>query len=337
VRAALEAFARRWWAGELGAGGRALSVLAAPLSWTWSGAAALAGRRRLSGAVRVEGLGVVSVGNLAVGGTGKTPLVGWIVSRLREAGTAPAVVVGARGRDEALLHERHLAGVPVMVDRDRVAACRRARAMGANVVVLDDGFQHRRLRRDLDVVLLSVEDSFPGRVLPCGPYREGPAGLGRANAVLLTRRTATADALRRMAQQTDTWAPGCVIGAVELASSGWTDLAGRPAEAPDGDVLAVCGVARPHAFRAAVGLRVRGAVELVAFEDHHDYTPADLVRIRERARRRPIVITEKDAVKLRPLAGPDAAIRVLVEEVRWDWGEDAFRSKLREVLARSGA
>jgi tetraacyldisaccharide 4'-kinase len=336
MRAGLESFARRWWAGDLGAAGAVLSTLGAPLSWAWGSASGIAGRRDAARAERVEGVRVVSVGNLAVGGTGKTPLTGWIVSRLIDCGARPAVVVGDAATDEAALHRRRPgpARVPVLVERDRVAAAELARERGASVVVLDDGFQHRRLARDLDVVLLSAEDAFPGPLLPCGPYRESADNLGRADAVLVTRRTATADEADAVAARAASYAPGLVLGVVELGVCGWAALGGGPAQPPLGDVLAACGVARPERFRTAVRGVAAGSVELVAFADHHEYTAADAARLKARARGRPIVITEKDAVKLWSLVGTDDAFRVLMEEVRWDRGEAAFLSRLREAAAR---
>jgi len=329
MRAGLELFARRWWAGELGARGRALSVVTAPLSWTWEGAAALAGRRSVARAMHVEGLRVVSVGNLAVGGTGKTPIAAWVASRLEEEGFPTALLLGGSGGDEARLLEWRVPGIPVVEDRDRVAGARRARAAGASVVVMDDGFQHRRLGRDLDIVLLAAEDAFPGHVLPRGPYRERPEALRRAHMVIVTRRAATVDAARSLAERVGGLGLASVAACVELAGSRWTDVTGRLAAAPRGDVLAVCGIARPGVFRSTVALTVAGSTELVAFRDHHEYTAADLSRLRRRAGRRPIVITEKDAVKLRAFAGDDPDLLVLSEELRWDWGEQDVLGGLR--------
>jgi len=337
MRAGIESFARRWWAGDLGARGVVLSAVCAPLSWAWGGASALAGRRSAARSERVEGVAVVSVGNLAVGGTGKTPLTAWMAERLLDSGARPAVVVGGAGRDEAMLLARRLPVLPVVVDRDRVSGAERARAAGADVVILDDGFQHRRLERDLDVVLLAAEDELPGALLPCGPYREPAAALVRANVVLVTRRTATAERAASLAEGAAAYAPGRVLGVVQLGVGSWTDVTGRAAGPPEGDVLAACGVARPEAFRASVRRAVGRDVELVAFGDHHTYTAADAERLATRAKGRTIVISEKDAVKLRHLVGTDAGFRVLGERVVWDHGEDVFTARLREPVGMGRA
>jgi tetraacyldisaccharide 4'-kinase len=274
---------------------------------------------------------VISVGNLAVGGTGKTPVVAWIASKLREADLAPAILVGGHARDEVLLLQRRLPGIPVVSNRDRVEGALQARRAGSDRAILDDGFQHRRLARDLDVVLLAAEDGFPGALLPRGPYREGPGALSRADVVLVTRRCAGPDESRRLAAVLAEYHPEGALGGVELATVGWTDLEGSPAEAPEGDVVAACAVARPDAFLRSVARTATGRVELVAFADHHEYTPANVARLKARAAGRPIVVTEKDAVKLRVLADTASDFRVLGEEVRWDWGEVPFVRRLHEV------
>jgi len=334
MRASVEVFARRWWSGALGTPGRVMAGLAAPASWLWRGAAAWTIARRAAGAVRVDGAAVVSVGNLAVGGTGKTPFTAWIAASLRDLGLHPAVLVGGHAADEAALLGWRLPGTPVIADRDRVRAGRRAVSGGSDVLVLDDGFQHRRMRRDLDVVLLAAEDPFPGRVLPTGPYREGVEALARADVVVVTRRMAAREASHRLAEAVEERLPGRVAGGVALGGRGWTDLDGVAVPSPGGDVLAVCGVARPEGFRAAVEATVTGAVELVAFPDHHAYTARELARLATRAAGRCVVVTEKDAVKLRAHPGTMGRVHVFSEAVAWDWGEEVFLERLRGVVER---
>lgn len=323
MRAGVERFARRVWGGRLGWPGVVFSGLAAPASWAWS--AVVLGRDGWFASrpgTRIEGLRVVSVGNLAVGGTGKTPMSAWIAARLHASGVPCGVLVGGHGEDEALLHESWNPGVRVLSGRDRAAGAARARTEGACVAVLDDGFQHRTLDRDVDLVLLSAEDPFPGPVLPRGPYREGPRALGRADAVVVTRRSAPLDAARALAASAAHYAPGAVHGAIRIQPGRWRRLdgGGRPPGACD--VLAVCGIARPYTFRAAVEAYVEGAVELITFADHHAYGRADAARLRSRAGERPIVVTEKDAVKLTRYSGLLGETYVLGEELRWDWGEE---------------
>ena len=336
MTAALERVARRWWSGDLGATGKALSVLAAPASWVWAGASRARVRAAALAATRVEGLRVISVGNLAVGGTGKTPVAAWVARTLHAGGTSTCVLVGGAGADEALLHARWNPAVPVLIGSARVATAAQGREGGARVAVVDDGFQHARLARDLDVVLLSADDPFPGSTLPGGPYRESPDALGRAGAVLVTRRAASLERARELAARVEREWPGLVWGGIHLAGGAWTRLDGSPAEPPAGDVLAVCGVARPEAFGAAVQRGVEGEVALVTFSDHHAYAAADARRLRKQARGRPLVVTEKDAVKLAPMAHILGDAYVLADELCWDWGEERLRAGVRSLVDGGG-
>jgi tetraacyldisaccharide 4'-kinase len=234
--------------------------------------------------------------------------------------------------------------MPVVADPDRITGARRAMRDGATTVVVDDGFQHRRMARDLDVVLLSVDDPFPGGVMPVGPYREPASSLARADVILLTRRRASLDAARAMVSEVEAVPgvrPGIVVGCVRLASDGVVPLqaepsasdapADAPAETLRGGAVALTAIARPEAFRRDVAGLATGPVELVAYADHHDFTDADVKRARERAGARPIVVTEKDAVKLGGLADALGDAWVLRERVVWDWGEDALRGRLVDL------
>lgn len=325
MKGALQATARRWWRGELGAVGTALHVLTAPLGWLY--AAGVAGRNRrfdARGGTRVRGLRVVSVGNLTVGGTGKTPLAAWTARTASHAGWDVALVSRGYGGDELLLHRRWNPGVPVVADPDRVAAVERARDHGAELVVLDDGFQHRRLARDVDVVLLAAEDPFPGRLLPRGPFREPASGLARAHAVVVTRRTAPVDTARALAEEVVRGFPHLVVARAALLPGGWQDLEGAPAEAPTGPTLAVAAVARPDAFVLHVEGETGDDAELLAYPDHHAFTAADARAMRNRAGTRTLVVTEKDAVKLLPFRHLLEPVRVLAQTLRWEAGEGAL-------------
>jgi len=265
---------------------------------------------------------VVSVGNLTVGGTGKTPVASWIVGLLEAGGRSPALVSRGYAADELLLHRRWHPGVPIVADPDRVAATMRARGAGADVAVLDDGFQHRRLARDVDIVLVAAEEPWPGRLLPRGPYREPPGSLGRADAVVVTRRTAPPEDAAALASRLNKeHGPFDACAVACLEPGGWSELQGGAADAPEGPVLAAAGIARPEAFAEVVRRLLGVDVELVAFPDHHPYDRADVAELRARAGGRTVVITEKDAVKLAPLAKDLGPARVLELVVRWERGE----------------
>jgi tetraacyldisaccharide 4'-kinase len=270
---------------------------------------------------------VISVGNLVVGGTGKTPFVEMLARRLAARGHRVAVILrGYRGRsrrpaiisdgqtlvlepphaaDEACLLARRLEGVAVLtgVDRYRVGQLAVERC-ATEVIVLDDGFQHRRLYRDLDIVLLDAGNPFGyDRLIPSGLLREPPAGLGRADMVVLAHAEAPVD-LDAVRARVRRYAPkaGVAVAAhrpVELVGLDGDRLA---VDRLGGErVLAFCGIANPARFHAM--LRRLGGV-LVAhrvYPDHHVYSSADLEQVwaaASEAGASMIVTTEKDLVKV---------------------------------------
>jgi tetraacyldisaccharide 4'-kinase len=333
-----EGLARRWWAGELGAAGRLLDGALAPAEAAYRLATGLRNRRYDGGRAVVHRVDapVISVGNVGVGGTGKTPVAHWVARRVQEMGRSPAILHGGYAADEPALHRRWAPEIPVVVDRDRVAGARQALAAGADVLVLDDGFQHRRLARTLDVVLVSAEGWTPSpRLLPRGPWREPPSALKRADVVVVTRKSASAGTGLEAAAGVAA-AAGQEAVRVHLRPSGWR----APAEgdgghgtvpAPTGPVLLVSGIAEPGAFRSnatEAGAQVAAAM---AFGDHHEYAAGDVARIREAAAGRTVVTTEKDWVKLRPLL-TGVEVRLLVQEVEVEWGLEHLLGAVRDAL-----
>jgi len=337
----LHRLARRFWAGELGWGGSALGLALWPLEILWRTVTAIRNRRFDRGAtVRIEGLAVVSVGNLAVGGTGKTPVTSWVVRTLERLEARPAVLLSGYGLDEVDLHRSWTPTVPVIATRDRVEAARRAGRAGANVAVLDDGFQHRRLGRDLDIVLLAVEDRVPGACLPRGPYREPIDALRRADVLVLTRRSATVEQAHELARKLADLhiaSSDAVTACARLAARTIRPLVGTQsdvARAPLVNPLVMTAVARPEKFGHDVEALVGAPVEVFAFADHHRFTLRDARRARARAGSRPIVVTEKDAVKLVELADVLGDVQVVEQRVVWDWGEAEVRARLHGIAER---
>jgi tetraacyldisaccharide 4'-kinase len=271
-----------------------------------------------------------------VGGTGKTPVASWVARRCEEEGGRPALLLSGHGRDEVLLHRRWTPAIPVLVGRDRVDAARRALAQGADVAIVDDGFQHRRLARDLDIVLLAVEDRFPGRVLPRGPYREGPGALLRADAIVVTRRSGGAEEARALADRVRGLGCRALVAGIRIVGGHWFDLRGDPSPEPRGEALAVAAVGRPAAFGETVRGLLGARVELAAFPDHHEFGARDAERLRAWAGSRAIVTTEKDAVKLASFSDTLGDVYVLRQEIAWDWGERAFRDLLTAALREGG-
>jgi tetraacyldisaccharide 4'-kinase len=247
---------------------------------------------------------VVSVGNLSVGGTGKTPTVAHLARLLAARGYQPDVLTRGYGRrapasaitvvskdstvestgDEPLMLARALAGVPVIVCADRYRAGLFAETLGTNLHLLDDGFQHLKLARDVDLVLVG-DDDLTDRVLPAGRLREPLAAASAADAVIVPDRSKVADETIRRA-----------VGAAR--SFRLRRTIGTPARA--GTVFAVAGIARPGRFfedLRAAGWNVAGTL---AFPDHHPYTSGDIERIVRAARESgaaEVVTTEKDGVR----------------------------------------
>lgn len=342
LRGAAYRLADRLWSTDAGVIRRAALIGLLPLSGAWRAGTWWRNRRfDTSPAQRVGDVCVVSVGNLAVGGTGKSPVVSWVVGLLEEAGHAVAILRRDHGDDETLLHRTWRPGTPVLVGSDRVTLAERARDQGAAVVVLDDGFQHRGLARDLDLVLLSVEDGVTEPLLPRGRFREPASALDRADAVILTRRRASAQEARRVAGAVDarTRAGDVVRGCVHLAPGSLVPfpdwVAGTGARSP-GTVespLVVTAVARPREVLRDVASICGGMATLLAFPDHHDYDAVDVARIRRVRKGRPVVVTEKDAVKLRDLPDLPGDTWVLEQELNWDWGIGDVKDLLLDLAA----
>jgi tetraacyldisaccharide 4'-kinase len=273
---------------------------------------------------------VISVGNLAVGGRGKTPVVACVAQLLVETGERPAILSRGYGRrlsdagvvivrdadgmradldrsgDEPLMLARRLPGVAVLASPDRYVAGRLAEQhLGATVHVLDDGFQHLQLDRDVDLVIVAPEDvSAEARTLPEGRLREMPDALVAADAVLAL----DGDTLERVARE----APPATFRLRRMVGG----IAGGPEPGP---VMAVAGIAGPERFFDDLRGAGHAVVATAAFRDHHRYSRRDLDRLVRTARAagaRRIVTTEKDYVRLlpfRPFAVPIDAVALTME------------------------
>jgi tetraacyldisaccharide 4'-kinase len=273
----------------------------------------------------------ISVGNLTVGGAGKTPFTRWLTEQLVQRGQRPAILHGGYSADEPALHRVWQPQVPVYVGRDRTGSGQAAAQDGDTVLVLDDGRQHLRFVRDLDIVLIAADTwDQPRRLLPAGAWRERPDTLKSSDAIVITRKAAPRAHAETVAQalEAETGHAALAIAAIELAD--WVDLDGNAVSAPAA-AMGVCGVADPQAFAQqirALGIRVSG---VLAFGDHHRYTREDLRGIAERAEGGDIVITEKDAVKIRAI-DETFPVRVVRQKVVIERGADALWSAIERVL-----
>lgn len=246
---------------------------------------------------------VISIGNLVVGGTGKTPVAAWALSELQRRGSRPALVLRGYGNDETTVHAVLNPGVPVVVNADRVAGVADAARAGANVVVLDDAFQHRRVAREADLVLVSADRwRRPVRVLPSGPWREQLSALSRASLVLITRKAADIESAAALMRQL---APLTQSGAGAVAALELAELCNvvtgevRALSAMRGArVLVAAGIGDPASLEAQL-LRAGVDATMREFPDHHDFRPADVARLaRDASAFDQVICTLKDAVKL---------------------------------------
>ncbi len=319
-----------------------------PMSWIYGAAVAARNARFDRGGAARIGVPVISVGNLTTGGAGKTPMVAWIARLLEASGLRPVIAMrgyGARPPDESDEQAEYamlLAGVPVVAHPDRLRALGEwlARHPETDCALLDDGFQHRRLRRDLDLVLLdATRGTLSDRLLPAGHLREPIENLKRASAVVITRAAAIDDALaeavarchgrRPVAWSRHRWT-GLLVAGADTRTEPVEWLAGKR-------VLAMLGVAHPDPIRRQI--REAGAAIAVEVKarDHEHYDQRKVARAQALAAGLDaIVVTGKDWVKVRHhidhAAGPPVAVPRL--EIEVFAGSDALEALLLEAAGR---
>lgn len=343
------------------------SKVALPLAGLYGAVARLRARLYVEAIFKTRRLDspVVSIGNLTVGGTGKTPTAMCLASRLAGKGWRPAILSRGYGRrsldgfprrqvllvsdgsklycspaaagDEPYLMGLKLAGIPVLCHHRRYLAGRWAEDhLPANLFVLDDGFQHLGLHRDFNLLLMDGAAPLGnGLALPAGPLREPARAIRRADAVLLTR-CAESDR-ERVQPLLDRWSPRLPVFTSHFTPSRligpeWsdrrpiTDLAGQKA-------VAFCGLARPEQFfHMLEDLKVRLA-ERIVFEDHQAYGPGELKQIESACRSRApdiLLTTEKDLVKL---AGNPFQAPLLAVEISLDFHQDGLLELIEAKLA----
>lgn len=291
---------------------------------------------------------VVAVGNITLGGTGKTPMVEWIARRCREADRRVAILSRGYGQaeglnDEGRVLEENLPDVPHLQGVDRAALARIAvDELESEILVLDDGLQHRRLARDLDVVLLDALDPFGlGRIFPRGLLREPIASLRRAGVVVLSRadlipaedRAAIRRRAERHAGALD-WAEARHAPLELVDSSGQAMPLDR---LPSSRIAAFCGIGNPEGFRRTLAALGAQTAAFRAFPDHHPYERSDVADLVGWARDLApdlVLTTQKDLVKLRiPTLGavPLYALRIGLEFLD---GRDRLEAALAPLLAR---
>ncbi len=292
---------------------------------------------------------VISVGNVTAGGTGKTPLVAYLANWFRGHDPGVQVVLLSRGyralegevNDEKLVLDRQCPGIPHLQNPDRVRSAQAAcRDHGAQLLILDDGFQHRRLHRDLNFVLIDALNPWGfDYLLPRGLLREPVSALRRADLVVVTRADqCSAAELHSIATKLRSLGVAEWVE-VAFAASEFTNAAGETREIDtfnNQTVAAFCGIGNPAGFRQTLKDSGYEPVFLESFPDHHHYLPAELETLSRRAANdgaTVLLTTQKDLVKLpdRDLGGiPLWAVSIGVKVLA---GEDLLRRKLEAVAA----
>jgi tetraacyldisaccharide 4'-kinase len=255
---------------------------------------------------------VISVGNITWGGTGKTPFVAAVAEFLQQKGRRPAVLIRGYGKDEVYMLKDKFEHIPVLAGRDRVKTARDVLARyRVDTIILDDAFQHWRLERDVDIVLVDATLPFGNRrLIPRGILREPLSSLSRADILILTRRDLAGENIERIKKELRRYNPQaplfeaehspshlCRLRSSEKIKEELSSIAGRP-------VAVVCGIANPQAFEKTLTNLGAKAVLRFCFSDHYRYGKDDLERIEEQCLRNKIstvVTTEKDAAKLNTL------------------------------------
>jgi tetraacyldisaccharide 4'-kinase len=310
---------------------------------------------------------VISVGNITTGGTGKTPLAEYIARVVAGEGRKVCILTRGYGRenpkarvlvsdgkqvlvgekeagDEPLLLAENLLGIAAVIsDRDRFTAGKWAISeLGSEVLILDDGFQHVQLARNLDVVTIDAMEPWGGgRILPAGRLRELRGGLTRADFIVITRADQAED-LNSSRSEIDEWTNHRPLFTSRMRVRGLRKVGTDGPDVEDGGVpnaatpvVAFCAIGNPRAFIKQLGIEGITPIEVSIFRDHHKYDQHDLdslVRKAHSVGAKSLITTAKDAVKLRDLS-VDLPCYVLEIEICID-NEASFIAMIREAIER---
>ncbi len=279
---------------------------------------------------------VISVGNLTWGGTGKTPFVMQLAKVFQQRGRTPAVLTRGYGKDEAQLLTERLTPIPVLIEPDRVVSGKRAvREFGADLLLLDDGYQQWRLKKNLEILLVDATAPFGnGHLLPWGTLREPQTAARRADLIVVTKSELNPHGLKQVEEQLRSVNETAPIFFARYKPVGlWRWPSGKeiPLEKMQGQgICSLAGIARPESFEAT--LKSLGARVALKYRvgDHHAYTTGEMIRLFTRCQKneiRRIVTTAKDAVRIPKLlvetVGPDLkGLELLVLEVVLEFEPD---------------
>lgn len=294
---------------------------------------------------------IVSVGNITTGGTGKTPVVAEIANRLTSQGISTGLL--SRGyrsldsgeNDEKLVLDRLCPGIPHWQNPDRVAGAAQAKNEQPDLqaLVLDDAFQHRRIIRDLDIVLIDATNPWGyGYLLPRGLLREAKSGLKRADLIVITRADQVeTSALETLKAETQSIVPETPLIVSRFAPTGWLTLDSEKLpleEFQSRPAIACCGIGNPEGFRKSLSSVSCHVKELQAYPDHHHYEQRDFEQLANIAANHDagvLVMTLKDLVKFPPEALPGITIAALLIEWEILEGADSLEASLNQVAGQA--
>jgi tetraacyldisaccharide 4'-kinase len=299
---------------------------------------------------------VISIGNLSAGGTGKTPMVHWIANELAAMGKHPAIAMrgykappGEMG-DEEREHRQALPGVPVVAQPDRIAGLQRLFETDTHVdcVILDDGFQHRQLARDVEIVLIDASSPpYADALLPRGYLRDPISSLARADAVVITHREMVSDEqLDELVGWIKSKVPGCPVA---VASHEWDSVTTYTSNEGGWDaqkiecehfagkrILGMCAIGNPAGFFAQIHALGWDLVEEIELPDHYAMDDDEigwLCALASKSKADAVCMTRKDWVKVSDRLPSSARFRVIVPELgfAFESGEDALRALIAEL------
>lgn len=292
---------------------------------------------------------VISVGNITVGGTGKTPMVSWLAQWLGEQDLRVTLISRGYGadaetpNDEALELEQRLPGVPHLLNPNRIKAARQAvKELESQVIVLDDAFQHRRIARDLDLVLVDATNPFGyGHLLPRGTLREPIAALRRADMIAVTRVDLVEEKeLEQLESQLAIYAPQVPRFRVSYQPQHLLNASQQQLELSDlsgRSVAAFCGVGNPQAFRKTLEGCECELVDFRAFPDHHPFGPEDIESLKRWLRHLHgidfVICTHKDLVKISLDQLGETPLWALAVQPQITHGQPALEERLKELVA----
>lgn len=288
---------------------------------------------------------VISVGNITWGGTGKTPAAAFIANLLFGRGLKPAILLRGYGDDEELLYSKLAPAIPVVAGKDRVETGKAILASrSVKTILLDDGFQYRRLKRDLDIICIDATDPFGnGWVIPAGSMREGMSSLRRADIFLITKVDLAQDknGLKELEKSLKKINPGAAILRSSHSPQYFYRLSDNKiingAKLKNNSIALVSAIGNPDAFEKTIlslGLKFK---KHFIFRDHHWYKEGDLRRIEDYCSKNgidTIITTEKDAVRLGQGTrdkGQGANILVLRVQLEIVENEQGFYNRLSGI------